>query len=247
MSWEASGKVLKMRGIAPNHKLMLLIIADHYNDETEVAYPSQKRLADLTGYSIAQTKRILSELEGLGFLIVKERGGGRVSTHYGLDLDRIPPPGSKLIPPPGSNMNPEPIKEPTEPRSPQKASLSSGEAKPRNRKRDVIWDALVAAGWPSPLTRGERGRMNAAVRQLREAGATPQQVAARSAALRRKDWADMTVMALVMHWSALGQEEAKQGRRRDAEWVAPIPEPVSLEQRAANLARLNEMTKLVSP
>ena len=53
----------------------------------------------------------------------------------------------------------------------------------RRRKRDPLFDAWVEA-WGAPQTRDERNRLNAALRQLREIGATPAQV---TLVLRRYD------------------------------------------------------------
>lgn len=74
----------------------------------------------------------------------------------------------------------------------------------RSRPQDEIWDALVDALGSSPETRTERGRWNKAVMELREIGATPQEVAARCAEYRRR-WPDidLTPTALVANWATL--------------------------------------------
>lgn len=60
--WEAE--------IPPNLKLVLLAIVDHADDEGRNSYPSQETLAQKTGYSVRQVKRIIAELRSLGLLDV---------------------------------------------------------------------------------------------------------------------------------------------------------------------------------
>lgn len=51
------------------------------------------------------------------------------------------------------------------------------------RPRDVLYDAWTQT-WGEPVTRTERGRLNRALKELREVGATPDQV---TRALRNYD------------------------------------------------------------
>lgn len=85
---------------------------------------------------------------------------------------------------------------------------------PKERKPrapDVIWDALVGELRTQPSTTSERGRWNRAVSELREAGATPEEIKLRSRAYRKR-WPDVsfTVSALAANWGSL------QSKRVDA-------------------------------
>lgn len=74
------------------------------------------------------------------------------------------------------------------------------------RKRDLLWEELVAVCGASPgeMTKSERGRYNHALAELREAGATPEQVRQRAGEYRsRYSGAPLTPTALAAHWSAL--------------------------------------------
>lgn len=75
------------------------------------------------------------------------------------------------------------------------------------RKPDELWDTLVDE-LGEPATRTERGKRNDAVKQLRDAGATPGEVRLRMARYRRR-WpqVELTDQALVKHWTVMGREE----------------------------------------
>jgi len=76
----------------------------------------------------------------------------------------------------------------------------------RARPRDELFEALaeVSNANIAQLTRSARGQLNDATKQLREIGATPDDVRGRAAAYRRvhPTW-DFTVSALVKHWPNL--------------------------------------------
>jgi hypothetical protein len=81
--------------------------------------------------------------------------------------------------------------------------------KPTSRKPDEIWDALTVELRTSPSTKSERGRWNRAVGELREAGATPDDIKRRVREYRRL-WPDMslTVSALAANWGLLKPRSA---------------------------------------
>jgi len=75
---------------------------------------------------------------------------------------------------------------------------------PARRAPDPVWDALTSAYRidTSTLTATERARLNAAVKQLRDAGADPTEIPQRAAAYRHLfPNAAFTPMALVGRWS----------------------------------------------
>jgi len=87
------------------------------------------------------------------------------------------------------------------------------------RERDEIWDELDGLFGPV-RTRAERGRRNVAVKQLREAGATPKEV---NVAYQwcAKTFTVFTEMALVSHFGR-AQHEAM-----------PVESPISIVRRMA--------------
>lgn len=112
----------------------------------------------------------------------------------------------------------------------------------QTRKPDELWDALVdqlgleAGG----ITKSRRGRLNAALAQLREVGATPAELIRRSKEYRRvhPEW-EFTETALATHWASLARKKPVE---RIAEPADPEPPTMSAEQRKANIERLRSMT-----
>lgn len=88
------------------------------------------------------------------------------------------------------------------------------------REPDPIWDALDLHFGPV-RTKSERGRRNVAVMELRDAGATTQEIAV---AYRycAKTFTTFTEMALVAHFG-----------RAQHEAVQPVVSPLALVQRMA--------------
>jgi hypothetical protein len=78
---------------------------------------------------------------------------------------------------------------------------------PESRKRDEIWDTLEYEFGPV-LTKTERGRRNRAVRELREAGLTPEQIRVGLDYCRR-NFATYTEMA-VCGWISRALHEHQQ-------------------------------------
>ena len=78
---------------------------------------------------------------------------------------------------------------------------------------DLLFEALASACKLdfTRLTRTERGRLNRAVKELREIGVEPSEIPVRAAAYR-KTFPDcvMTPQAITGNWSLLEQEMARQ-------------------------------------
>lgn len=87
---------------------------------------------------------------------------------------------------------------------PKKEKENSKEASASLRKRDPVWDALTAELGAAPSTRSERGRWNRAAKELREAGATADDIRSRCAIYRRR-WPEvsLTPTALSANWGSL--------------------------------------------
>ncbi|MEN6301702.1 MAG: hypothetical protein ABFD96_03215 [Armatimonadia bacterium] len=72
-------------------------------------------------------------------------------------------------------------------------------------RTDPLWDALAREMRRQPETTSERGRWNHAVKELRDAGATPADIEARSVEYRRR-WpkVEFTPTGLAANWGTLG-------------------------------------------
>lgn len=81
-------------------------------------------------------------------------------------------------------------------------------AKVSTRAPDLLWEAVLAACGidGAAITKSARGAYNRAVRDLREMGATPEDVAAKAAAWQRQ-WpkATLTPTALARRWSEVSE------------------------------------------
>ena len=88
-------------------------------------------------------------------------------------------------------------------------------AAPRQRKPDPLWDTMLAVCGidGSTLTKTGRGQVNAALKELREIGATPADIDSKAKAYR-KTWPDvsLTPTALVKHWGSLAVKAAQVSR-----------------------------------
>jgi DNA-binding transcriptional ArsR family regulator len=85
-------------------------------------------------------------------------------------------------------------------------------AAPRPRQRDLLFEALVQVSGQrlDRLTKSERGRINKAAQELRQVGATPDQVT-RAAATYRREYpnAALTATALAANWSKFAPAPAQ--------------------------------------
>ncbi len=78
-------------------------------------------------------------------------------------------------------------------------------------KQDLLWEqfCMLAYGQPQPpLTASERGRINKALKEIREIGATPEQIKQKWSAYKAK-WPKLgnpSLNALVANWHSLGTQ-----------------------------------------
>lgn len=79
--------------------------------------------------------------------------------------------------------------------------IPSNASSTKKRAHDEVWDALIVVMSREPLTASERGAWNRAAKELREAGASAEQIIGVAAGYRR-EWPDveLTPSALAKHW-----------------------------------------------
>ncbi|MFH1141060.1 MAG: helix-turn-helix domain-containing protein, partial [Chloroflexota bacterium] len=70
-------------------KLLLLILADYHDDERDIAWPSQKRLAEDCEMPIRTVQYALQSLEQDGFISTLQKGNQYQPTHYRLNLSTV--------------------------------------------------------------------------------------------------------------------------------------------------------------
>lgn len=117
MSWKASGWAKGVSGISRSEKLLLLILADYYNDEAKAAWPSISTLATEALMSERHVQRLLDSLAAKGVIQISRGGGRGHSSRYELKGDMVSPFVAKRVTSRHTKgdiaMSPEPIEEPT--------------------------------------------------------------------------------------------------------------------------------------
>lgn len=164
-------------------------------------------------YLGAQFESCLEELVNAGFLQPFTQSGTGVGTESGTSkssgLRERKKANAFLLAKEKSREVPgeEPLEEPATAESPSES--------PPKRPRDELWDALTSELGSEPATRTERGSWNKALKDLREAGATPQDVHQRSAVYRHR-WPEvsLTPTALAKHWGSLDSSEGAPAKDR---------------------------------
>lgn len=93
MSIECLNKALKINGLTPTKKLVLVILAN-YADEKGTCYPSYKHIARMIGLETTRTiQNAIKEFEQLGLLRIERRkldNGGYTSNRYHLTIKNDP-------------------------------------------------------------------------------------------------------------------------------------------------------------
>ena len=93
MSVEALTAALKITGLKPTEKLVLVILAN-YADENGSCYPSHRHLADIVGLKDHKgIQRIIKDFSDKGILSIEKRftrSGGQTSNRYHLTLNPTP-------------------------------------------------------------------------------------------------------------------------------------------------------------
>jgi DNA-binding transcriptional regulator LsrR (DeoR family) len=75
LSAKLLGWALQQEGLEPQEKLLLVILADHFNDKEGAAWAGQARIAKMMGVSDRQVRRLQVSLVEKGILNVEHRTG----------------------------------------------------------------------------------------------------------------------------------------------------------------------------
>ena len=93
MSARLVGWALQQKGLDTQEKLLLVILADHFNDQEGAAWPSQARVAEMMGVSDRQVRRIQLQLINKELLEVEQRAGqSNIYRMHTPDIDVLPTP-----------------------------------------------------------------------------------------------------------------------------------------------------------
>lgn len=212
-----------------NAKHTALTLSMFMSEMGDSCYPSLRQLAEAMSRGQSTVSEGIAALKNLGWLEVDHSDGGRNKRNA---YRAVVPLGETLPRPSVSEGAPEPETHPepnvnapeTETQVPRQdhASTESPSDSPAREHLDAMWDAFTAGGFPDPKTKSEKSRRGRAVRELREIGASPEGITARSK-LALKAFGGrgklVTEMAVVAHYTALGangdtDKEARLARLR---------------------------------
>ena len=102
---------LETTDLPANEKLLLILLADHADDETGKCWPSQNYIARRSGLTRATINRTMKRLEGKGLIRIQHRfredGGNRSNTYIVMPGTR--PPCAREAHPPVSQKHTEPV------------------------------------------------------------------------------------------------------------------------------------------
>ncbi len=151
MSFHAVGWAARLRGLQPHQKLVLLMLAERSDVDTNMTWPSYALIAADTGLSRRTCIAVCSQLEALGLITASARAvqGRQTSNQYEVHVGSnpkgapaaphgapaAPPGGAPAAPPGGAPAAPEPIREEPviEPGAPAEPSLFKADLPKKER------------------------------------------------------------------------------------------------------------------
>ena len=228
MNWAWEQPVAKA-----TNKLVLLALADHANADGE-CWPSMKRIAERSDISTRHVSRAINELIDLGLVekAGRRRHGGQFrGWDYRVLVQRTSASGGHGRPVTSGHGRPSPAdtgvrSEPSENR--QEEPLAPAAQEKPAKKKDELFEAVASACGIDikQLTGTSRGQLNKATKELRDIGATPDQVGDKARAYRTQyENATLTPVALVKHWPSLITK--KQARQQPQDTCPDCYQPLS--------------------
>ena len=197
----------------------LYAILSKYADNADgTSYPGRGTLARLMHCHRSSVDRAVEELVTAGCITkqVRVKDGRYTSSLY--TVRRIPPsrthaatPVAPVQPPPSHPCDIELEPENVEPEN----TLAATPSKVERRVKDDLFEVIAEACGISltGITRSARGQLNKAVKELREVGATSDQVKHKAKAYKAQyPNATLTPTALIKHWSSFAELEKKHAR-----------------------------------
>jgi hypothetical protein len=188
----------------PSRALHLYALLALHADRAGRSWPSRKRLCAEMGVSSVNTVvAALKELEQLRAVTVTSRFASYGQTSNSYIVHRIPPEARQSAGGAGAAdwVSPRAVERAQNQTHVEPDSGNQPIAASRNM--DPLWDAvMVACGVNGPVTKNARGAYNRAVGELRDIGATADEVATRAHVYRVR-WPDvsLTPTALSRRWA----------------------------------------------
>lgn len=222
MSIEAMVWVLHQSPLRGAEKVILLGIANHADNDGGNAWPSVATLARYANVSERQVQRVLKQMESAGHISIRRQRGGTADTPNDRrpNLYKVVMSGVTHTSPRQVAMgvvdalrDDVGVADGVTPMSPEPSFEPSIKKTRTARRANPLWDTIVDVCRydVKGLTKSEQGRVAKAVSELKQVGASPDDVRAR-AEQYRKEWpeVELTPQALTSNWSRF----APKGKRR---------------------------------
>jgi hypothetical protein len=219
VSGQATGWVLRHGPKNRAMRAVLIPIADAANRDGEHAHPGLEAIIEGSLYKRAHVLAILKQLQEEGWVEIEERASPGRATSYRLprmarvqesdpkDSDPEPVTGPESNGHGSKNQGPR-VQSETDPSFCSSSTTVYPTVVPnvaplRSARRDADWDALVlVCEVAEPIPKSARGAYNRALKEIREAGGTAEEIERRGLNFRLR-WPDasLTPTALARRWS----------------------------------------------
>jgi hypothetical protein len=199
-------------------------VLHRHADKDATAFPSRSRIAKYVGCSISTLDRALKDLEAAGVVTVTRRKRPDGSWTSNLYLLHMTPPSVTHAARGGRTSD-----------ATLAAPVTTHESEPLNQSqrnqngRDLIFEAVCfvcGIDWTDGIPKTQRGRVNAAVKELKAIDATPEDIVRKGVAYRDAYTTPLTPQALVGNWNvvdaaAMSEEQRAMARRELATMTEP--------------------------
>jgi hypothetical protein len=233
MSIEAMVWVLHNSPTSGTDKVLLLGIANHADAEGRNAWPAVRTLAKYANLEPRGVQKALRRLESEGHIRIETQSGGtpdmrsdRRPNRYSVLMDGVSSGTGRQVNGVSSSTERGVLQDANgvSHRTPKPYLEPSLETSSASRPRDELWDTIVDVfGYGEKMTSLERGRINKALKSLREVGATPDEVRGKAAAYRKQfPEVAFTPLALASNWSQLESKKSRQSVERCRDCTQPL-------------------------
>ncbi len=217
MSVQAISWAMAQRTGNGTRKAVLVALANCHNHHTGKCFPKVSTLAGETELHDRTVRRALNELQELGFILkfeVRRADGSQGPSRYMLRMDRA---SEQTDTAPDGQTDTAPDQEPEVNLEPSEPNGSGASTKILQRKNlEELWGACETYVQTSPTAKSPRAAYAKLVRELHDAGWTPQDVEVRAEAYRKHPTfskCELTLAALAK-WGETFQTETQTREAR---------------------------------
>ena len=211
MVWES--------GLPKNMKMCLLAYADHANDDGTSVYPGETAMSDKTSDSAGNVRRVTKLLIEDGVLIQTKRGYRGQRAEFRIVIEELAAHIARHSET-KKGAHQEPERRAPEPRKARATATPNhhepsenhqGVAADRTQAFEALYEFWIGKPWQpgTRLTKSQRGKLNAAVKELETINALDSDEIRRRGTRYAQRWRDVTRSphGLVANWSQFEPEQ----------------------------------------